>query len=373
MFVISPSHAQRNAIRLWRILKGFKGESRIYYALKANYARPLITALHKLNVGAEVMSVLEFELAIKCGIPTRRIIFTSPIKDDSCQKILNFRTPPLVVLDSWDEISWLGAASAHLKKRCPVAIRIDPLGPGDGKFGLSESEVVPLYKESYRDPNIVVVGLHFHLGTRTVHWKDYRESLSLTLALLKKLQSLSGSSVSLIDAGGGFPEEAEGLRLFSRIVAFLNNWKSRNTNSRLKFSVEPGRMLIANAGVFLSSVNHIKTLKGKKWIFTDIGINLLPDLKSARYEFTFLRSGGSAPLQRYYGIAGPLGMGHDKRRLSIEGVQVATGDILKVTNAGAYTLSLWAPFATGRPAVVVTYDGVHGRLIRQRDSLEQFL
>lgn len=371
LFIVSPNQARKNAVQALRTLAKFDGKSQLFYAMKANYSPPLIAAFKALGIGTEVMSLLELELAAKVGIPTSRIIFSSPIKNDACRRIFEFANPPYVLLDSLEEMLWMKAGSRQFSKSCSVILRFDPDGGSDRKFGLSENELIALYKEYYRDPHLAIRGIHFHLGTRTTRWEDFKDGLSLTLSLFKRLQTFAGSSISIVDVGGGFPEAQEGLKLLSRTVVSLNSWKSRHPHAHFDLFVEPGRMLVADAGTFLCTVNQIKTLKGKKWIFCDIGINLLPGLKSANYRFSVVRTRDDGPVETYYGIAGPLGMGHDMRVVKLRGPRVFAGDTLVVTNAGAYTSSLWEPFATGRPAVIVMSDDFRARLVRRRDSWEE--
>jgi diaminopimelate decarboxylase len=282
------------------------------------------------------------------------------------------------------------------------------------KFGITSSEVLEAFRRALRHPELLhVTGIHIHVGSQTPDVEPFAEAFKTMWEHLKTIHEESGHVLEHINLGGGIPvnylrdrSQADELPLGERemlgavleptdvLAAALQAARdSARTASAehllegLTILLEPGRSVIADAGVLLTTVRNIKRRPetGDVWLLTDAGFNLLLSMTTYKWYYHVVsatRADQSADTP--YKIAGPLcdsgdvyfdiergGRLPDYRKLPED---VRPGELLALLNTGAYTIAQMFPY-NGRPlpAVVLIREGGRAEVIRRRDTYEDLL
>ncbi|MGB4704703.1 MAG: diaminopimelate decarboxylase [Candidatus Saccharicenans sp.] len=344
-------------------------EVRIAYAMKANPHPRILKTLLKSGCWIDAVSPGEVETALKAGFPENKIIFTgTSISREDFERVL-MHTEVTVNIDAFEQIDLLAAACKKLRRKKPVrvSVRWNPgLGRGfcsktvtagsrspDGtpiKFGVEDGQVLPAFRKLKR-LGFVPVGLHQHLGSGWTE-EDFPVAVKAVDRMVKKAKELkqAGFRLEFLDFGGGFgPKYREDQRLFplAEYAACILD-KVEGSGLGLKaIVVEPGKYLLASAGVLLVRVEYLKKSYGNLFACVNAGTyNTVP--RPAIYE------------EAYHEIvnAGRVDSGN-KVRLTVAGHLCETGDvfgsersmpaprggdILAVLMAGAYCRSMASNF-----------------------------
>lgn len=344
-------------------------EMRIAYAMKANPHGRILKTLLKAGCWIDAVSPGEVEAALKAGFPENKIMFTgTSISRGDFEKVL--KHPEVTVnIDAVEQIDLLAAACKKLRRKKPVrvSVRWNPgLGRGfcsktvtagsrspDGtpiKFGVEDSQVLPAFRKLKR-LGFVPVGLHQHLGSGWTE-EDFPVAVKAVDRMVKKARELkrSGFRLEFLDFGGGFgPKYREDQRLFplAEYAAYILD-KVESSRLGLKaIVVEPGKYLLASAGVLLVRVEYLKKSYGNLFACVNAGTyNTVP--RPAIYE------------EAYHEIVNAGRVDSRKKvRLTVAGHLCETGDvlgsersmpaprggdILAVLMAGAYCRSMASSF-----------------------------
>jgi len=340
------------------------GASEIYYALKSCYHPPLLESIAGQNLGAEVLSDLEFDLAKAHGF-TKFIVNGMGREKSFFEKVL-VEKDVCIIVDSAQDIESLQSMAPTLSRPISLGFRfiIDlPSGSSyyqqdDHKLGnYFDSDLFRKFIDLCKQDHFVWNLMHTHITINELDETVYLEALSILRSYLESLNSQGISLPNYIDIGGGFevfdPRKAAVFtKLFTQITATFNA-----DFPEQKLIVEPGRYLSAYAGYTLGTVRDIKKLKNKYWIITDIGTNILIPIPNARY--TLLK-----PVATKQGISAGITDGITSPSNNIiTDVQLSAlpqiGDYICIGNTGAYT-DVYSTFWAYAPHQVVfkTSDGV---------------
>ncbi|MBP6909732.1 MAG: diaminopimelate decarboxylase [Candidatus Saccharicenans sp.] len=344
-------------------------EVKIGYAMKANYHPRLLKMLLKEGASIDAVSPAEVEKAIKAGFPENRIMFTgTSLSDKDFERVLAH--PGVTInIDAYEQIELLEAARKRRRIKSPVrvSVRWNPgLGRGfssktvtagerssDGtpiKFGVEDSRVIETFKK-LRALKFRPVGLHQHLGSGWTE-EDFPVAVKAVDRMIKKAKDLkqAGFDLEFLDFGGGFgPKYSPEQRLFplKEYAAYIVD-KVENSRLGLKaIIVEPGKYLVAEAGVLLVKVEYLKRNYGNLFACVNAGTyNTVP--RPAIYE------------EAYHEIVNASRInGGKKDRITVAGHLCETGDvfgverlmpcpergqILAVLMAGAYCRSMASNF-----------------------------
>jgi diaminopimelate decarboxylase len=282
------------------------------------------------------------------------------------------------------------------------------------KFGITSAEVPEAFRRALRHPELLHVGgIHIHVGSQTPDVEPFAAAFKTMWEHLKAVHEETGHALEHINIGGGIPvnylrdrtqaeELPEGERdmlgaelepsdvLSAALRAARDSARTADAEhllERLTVLLEPGRSVIADAGVLLTRVRNIKQRPetGDVWLLTDAGFNLLLSMTTYKWYYQVISASraDAAPDARYK-IAGPLcdsgdvyfdiereGRLPDYRRLPAD---VRPGELLALLNTGAYTIAQMFPY-NGRPlpAVAMVREGGRVETIRRRDSYEDLL
>ena len=361
------------------------------YSLKANPNVSIVRALAAEGIGAEVCSLCELEAALLAGVDPSRILFVGPAK--SPVEIARAVAVGVcaVAAESVEEIALLGEAACRAGRVQPVALRINPSFEGRGarlamsgratQFGIDRAEMARAAHAVAGHASLRLEGLHVYMGTRILEADRIVENTLNVLGLAEELEALAGGPLGLVDVGGGFgvpyaAEEPEldlarlGRELAPRIAAWRRGRPSR-------VMVELGRYLVAEAGVFVTSVLYAKTTRGKRFAVCDGGANCHA---AAGQAASFRRGFPVAPVRprpgpaRPWQVTGPLCTPTDVVAQDAPMPDPRPGDLLRIDRSGAYgpTASPTAFLSFGAPAEAML-DGPFLTVIRERQDVADML
>jgi diaminopimelate decarboxylase len=365
-------------------------ETTIAYASKAYLSKALISILKSEDMALDVVSGTELEFALQAGFPADMIYFHGNNKStEELQQALRCRVGRIVV-DNLDELEKLVEIADNMRRLPDILLRVTPgvdphthahitTGKLDSKFGLPLFMASSAVARAMKAPSLNLVGFHFHIGSQVFDLTPYEEAIDIVFDFAATMNAQFGFELEELDIGGGFavsyllghnpPTISEYANaIVSHFVA-----KSRELKlGKPQLTVEPGRGIIAQAGVALYRIGAIKDLPGiRHYVSVDGGMadNIRPALYQAQYDAVVANKLISKE-EVEVTIAGRYCESGDILVKDINLPQVTTGDIVAIPACGAYCLPMASNYNMAlKPAVVMVKDG-QARLVRRRESLE---
>jgi diaminopimelate decarboxylase len=352
----------------------------VHYAVKANAGRSVLEALREMGAGAECASAGEVNRALDAGYDPADIHYTAvnPPSQD-LDYVLDAAPDATFVVGATDTIERLAAREFDGR----LAVRVHPkVGAGhsedvatgaDAKFGIPFDRA----GDALRDASargFDVVGIHAHVGSGMLDDADveaHREVVERLAAVARE----APADLAFVDVGGGFgiPYHPDEDPLDLHAVAETTRDVLDDVDADLV--VEPGRLLVADAGVLLTDVNTVKPTDGPMLAGVDAGMTTLlrPALYDAYHEVRSLARDASDRPERSVTVVGPICESTDVLAETRRLPRPERGDLLAVGNAGAYGIEMASQYnSRPRPAVVAVADDDR-RLARERDSLSDFI
>ncbi|HLL74031.1 MAG TPA: diaminopimelate decarboxylase [Pyrinomonadaceae bacterium] len=425
LYVFSEPRIRANVARLRRAAASVDRTVKFCYASKANSNMAVLKAVRDAGIDIEVNSGGELFKALRAGFRPEQIIFNGTSKTDEELDESVGAGIYAVNVDSVYEIELVEAAARRTGKRANVTLRLVPeIGTRShiglqtalltSKFGITHSEVQDAFRRALRNPDLLnVAGIHIHVGSQTPDVEPFAEAFRTMWEHLVTLHRETGHTLSHINLGGGIPvnylrgaSQADQLPAHERemLAAELDpadvltaamkvardsarDAQAEHLFDRVTILLEPGRSVIADAGLVLTTVRNIKRRPetGDVWLLTDAGFNLLLSMTSYKWYYHLVSaSRADAPHAAGYKVAGPLCDSGDVY-FDIEGggrlpdyrllpADVRPGELLALLNSGAYSLAQSFPY-NGRPLPAAVMTRGEGRvdLVRRRDTYEDLL
>ncbi|MFN3505390.1 MAG: diaminopimelate decarboxylase [Caldimicrobium sp.] len=352
------------------------------YSVKANSNLAILALLRKERVGADVVSGGELQRALKAGISPQKIVFSGVGKT---QEEIEFALRVGILMfnvESAEELDLLGERARALKIKAPFAIRVNPnvdpkthpyisTGLRKNKFGIPEEEVISLYLKAKENPYLLPIGLDAHIGSQLTQVSPFVEAVRRLKLLWKELIDL-GLDIKYLDLGGGLgivyeteepplPDEYS-----SAIVKELKDLP-------ITLILEPGRVIVGNAGILITKVLYTKSNKEKNFVIVDAGMNDLmrPALYQAYHKVIPLEDKEEEEI--IADIVGPICESGDFLAKDRKIPKVKRGDYLVVMSAGAYGFVMSSNYNSRPRAAEVLVDGEQVFLIRRRETIEDLL
>lgn len=389
LYVYSETALRENYQRIDRAFQ--KHPHIICFALKANSNPVLLNNLAGLGAGADVVSGGELRLALDAGIPPEKIVFAGVGKrDEEIVTALQAGIKGLNV-ESEMELEVIDELAGKTGRQAPVSLRINPnidihghpyisTGRHHDKFGIAIDSVRRLLSNFLRFKNCKLVGLHAHLGSQVTEIVPFVELGKIMKNLAKEALS-NGHTLRYLDIGGGIGVD------YKKTIEMRTDSKGEDDFAvdpelvagellaslgvlDLQLVIEPGRALLANAGVLLTQVLYKKDTAGKKFIVVDAGMSDLirPSLYQAYHAIVPVELRNSETV--IADIVGPICESGDFLARDRELPSVERGNVLAVLTAGAYGFSLSSNYnARPRPAEILI-SGKDYRVIRERQKIE---
>lgn len=357
------------------------GDPLVAYAIKANPNAAVLALIAAGGLGADVVSIGEYRRAVAAGIAPQHIVFSGvgktadEIGEALAGGVLQFNA------ESIEELNMLSAVAAATGQTAPVALRINPdvaasthakitTGTADNKFGIPAGETVAAGRAARALPNIELVGLAVHIGSQITSLDPMRTAFERLGQLISALRA-DGANVRTADLGGGlgviYDQAAQAPPLpqqFGDMVrAVTAGW-----DARLIF--EPGRLIVANAGVLLSRVVRIKAGIGAPWVIVDAAMNDLmrPSLYEAYHAIEAVAPRGARMVAN---VAGPICETGDTFALARDMDRIEAGDLVVFRSAGAYGATMSSSYNSRPLPPEVLVDGDRWAIVRRRVTIDE--
>ncbi|MFJ2365042.1 diaminopimelate decarboxylase [Pseudomonas sp. NPDC087697] len=351
----------------------------ICFAVKANSNLGVLNVLARLGAGFDIVSRGELERVLAAGGQPDKIVFSGVGKTrDDMRRALEVGVHCFNV-ESTDELERLQVVAAELGVRAPISLRVNPdvdagthpyisTGLKENKFGIAIADAEDVYIRAAQLPNLDVVGVDCHIGSQLTTLAPFIDALDRLLALIDRLSDC-GIYLRHIDLGGGlgvrYRDEEPPLA-----ADYIKAVRERIDGRDLALVFEPGRFIVANAGVLLTQVEYLKHTEHKDFAIVDAAMNDLirPALYQAWMDVTAVRP--RATPARAYDIVGPICETGDflakDRQLALE-----EGDLLAVHSAGAYGFVMSSNYNTRGRTAEVLVDGDQAFEVRRRETVAE--
>jgi diaminopimelate decarboxylase len=349
----------------------------VCFAVKANSNLAVLNILARLGAGFDIVSGGELERVLAAGGDPAKVIFSGLGKTElEIEQALKAGIFCFNV-ESAPELSRINAVAQRLHLQAMISVRVNPdvdagthpyisTGLKENKFGLASAQAIEVYREAAALPGTRVVGIDCHIGSQLTSLEPFLDAIDRLLALVDQLRA-ENIHLSHFDIGGGLgvtygeenpPQPAD-------LIAAV---KSRLADRDMTLIVEPGRSIAANAGIFVTRVEYVKSTAHKNFAIVDGAMNdlLRPALYNAWQEIISVRKTGAATAT--YDVVGPVCESADFLGKDRE-LQLAAGDLLAVRTAGAYGFVMSSNYNSRPRAPEVMVDGSKLHLVRQRESL----
>lgn len=360
--------------------------SLIAYAVKANSNLAVVSALGQLGAGADVVSLGELKRALAAGIPPERIVFSGVGKTRAELEAALDAGIYEINIESAPELELLAQIAAEKKTRATIAIRVNPdvdalthakisTGKSENKFGVPMSDVPALAERAREWPQIDLAGLAVHIGSQITDLSPLEDAFTRIRALANSLRA-AGHSIRRIDLGGGLgvpyvtgnqppPDPAAYGAMVRRIFAGLD----------VQMIFEPGRLIVANAGILVARVIRVKRGSTRDFVILDAAMNDLirPALYDAHHDVVPVREPErNAPWARA-DVVGPVCETGDTLASGRDLPPLSEGDLVAILSAGAYGAAQASEYNT-RPLVPeVMVKGTDYAIVRDRPRYEDIL
>ncbi|WP_429085140.1 diaminopimelate decarboxylase [Aeromonas veronii] len=350
----------------------------ICYAVKANSNLALLNLLARLGSGFDIVSGGELSRVLAAGGDPAKVVFSGVAKSEAEMRLALDKEILCFNLESEAELERLNRVAGSMGKKARVSVRVNPdidagthpyisTGLKQNKFGIPIELAPAIYRKAAAMANIEIVGVDCHIGSQLTELNPFMEAADKLLRLIDGLAA-EGIHIHHLDVGGGLGVNY-GSEQPPHPTEYAEALKQKLAGRDLTLLFEPGRAIVANAGVLLTRVEYLKPGETRNFALIDAGMNdmLRPSLYGAWMNIIEVDSrAGHAPA--IYDVVGPVCETGDflgkERTLAI-----AEGSLLAVRSAGAYGFTMSSNYNTRPRAAEVLVDGAEAHLIRERERL----
>jgi diaminopimelate decarboxylase len=356
----------------------------VCYSMKANSNGSVIRTFTNLGGGVDIVSGGELARALAAGAPPKKIVYSGvgkkvwEIEEALRRGILMFN------VESREELETIDAVAGRMRKRAPISIRVNPdvdpkthpyisTGLKKNKFGIHIRQALKDYEWAARRRNIEVVGVDCHIGSQLTDISPFLDAAGRVRGLVETLTA-KGMSIRLVDIGGGL-----GIKYNDELPPHPKEYANAIVNAFRGLDVtlvlEPGRVLVGNAGVLVTEVLYTKPIpspdgKGKKYFFiVDAAMNDLarPSLYGSYHAILPV---GKSPRGRVTAdVVGPICESGDFLAKDRTLPPYKAGDLLAVMSAGAYGFSMSSNYNSRPKAAEVMVSGDRCEVVRERETI----
>ena len=356
----------------------------ICYAMKAASNQAILKTLGNLGAGMDVVSGGEYRRAIAAGIPPEKVVFSGVGKTLEEITLALQKGIRQFNVESDSELAQISEIASSMGKIAPIAIRINPdvdaqthekiaTGKAENKFGIPLSRAREVYSKASKMPGISVVGIDLHIGSQLTDLKPFEEAYQ-KLADLTQILRQDGHKIKRLDLGGGLgipyeknksapPLPVEYGKMVRKVLGHLE----------CEIEIEPGRLIVGNAGILVSSVLGIKNGDNRNFLILDAAMNDLirPAMYDAYHDIIPVKQPSSD--EAVYDVVGPVcetGDTFAKKRTMPE---LSENDLVAFRSAGAYGAVMSSEYNT-RPLIPeVMVNKNEFSIIRKRPSYEEII
>ncbi|HVK73957.1 MAG TPA: diaminopimelate decarboxylase [Kofleriaceae bacterium] len=377
-YVYSAGAIREQYERLTAALAGVS--FRVHFSVKANSNLAVLALLRELGAGVDIVSGGELRRALAAGMAGPDVVFSgvgktaAEMREALAAGVLFFN------VESEGELRALEAVAAELGTVAPVALRVNPevdvetphaytrTGGKGHKFGIPYDEVRQVARLALASPHLSLVGLDLHIGSQLSSMEPYEQGIAKVELLLRDIRADGAPDLAYLDIGGGLAvvyddEPPTDIEAFGRTVRGVAE------RTGLRIVVEPGRFLVANAGVLLTRVLYTKRSGGKDYMIVDAGMTEL--IRPSHYD-AYHRVAAVTPTgqRRTVDVVGPVCESGDFLALAREMDAVEPGGLVVVHSAGAYGMVMASNYNSRPRPCEVLVDGDRWAVVRERETFD---
>ncbi|MFH1762403.1 MAG: diaminopimelate decarboxylase [bacterium] len=368
-------------------------KTKIVFASKALSNIAILRIIGQEGLGADVASGGELFTALKAGIKKDMIYFHGNNKPEKELEETISKGNSKIVVDNFNEIEIIKKICNRLRRKTSVLVRINPgieahthefiqTGKIDSKFGIAKEEVIDAVKQIIKSKRIEFLGLHAHIGSQIFETRPFAAEAEVLFGLAAEIQKETGKETKELNIGGGIgvaylPDDNP-----PNITQYANLIISTVKQQCIKYGLnepwiilEPGRSIVANAGITLYKVGPIKDIKNvRKYVMVDGGMsdNPRPILYDAKYDFVIANK-ARLPKNYKVTIAGRFCESGDVLGRDIMVQKAQTNDIMAVMCTGAYNYSMSSNYnRVLRPAMVLA-NNKKAKIIIKRETYQDLV
>ncbi|WP_309086243.1 diaminopimelate decarboxylase [Chelativorans sp.] len=358
----------------------------VCYAMKANSNQAVLKTLGSLGAGADVVSEGELRRALAAGIPADKILFSGVGKT---AREMDFALSARILcfnVESLPELELLSARAEALGIEAPVSLRINPdvdarthkkisTGKAENKFGIPWKDARAAYARAAKLPGLRVTGIDMHIGSQITELEPFDRAFALLTELTETLRA-DGHAVEHVDLGGGlgvpYREDNEPPPLphaYAEIV------RRHVTRLGLKVIFEPGRLIVANAGILVSEILYVKEGEAKNFLIVDAAMNDLirPTLYDAYHAIRPVREPGPDAPRMKVDVVGPVCETGDFLAQDRDLPAMRAGALIAVATAGAYGAVQASTYNSRLLVPEVLVNGERFHIVRPRPTYEELI
>ena len=356
----------------------------ICYAMKAASNQAILKTLGNLGAGMDVVSGGEYRRALSAGIPPEKVVFSGVGKtlEEITLALKNGIRQFNVESDS--ELEQISSIASSMDKIAPIAVRINPdvdaqthekiaTGKAENKFGIPLSRAREVYSKASQMPGINIVGIDLHIGSQLTDLKPFKKAYQ-KLADLTQVLRQDGHKIKRLDLGGGLgipyeknksapPLPVEYGKMVKEVLGHLD----------CEIEIEPGRLIVGNAGILVSSVLGVKIGDNRNFLILDAAMNDLirPAMYDAYHDIIPVRQPSSP--EAVYDVVGPVCETGDTFAKKRTMPKLSESDLVAFRSAGAYGAVMSSEYNT-RPLIPeVMVNKNEFSIIRKRPSYEEII
>lgn len=355
----------------------------VCYAVKANSNLAILKLLADAGAGFDIVSAGELFRVLKAGADPARVIFSGVGKSEKELEYAIECGIKAFNCESVPELMLLNSLAARWRVRPTVALRVNPdveasthpyisTGLRKHKFGIDIVEAESIYQRAGEYPNLNMEGVSCHIGSQIVEIEPMLDVFDKMIALVERLRA-RGLHIRTLDLGGGLGVRYKPEDKAPCIDEFISAMRAKVIGHDLEILIEPGRSIVAEAGVLLTRVLYRKTNGDREFVIVDAAMNDLirPALYHAHHEIIPLRETQAGTITA--DVVGPVCESGDFLARGREVVNAMPGDLLAICTAGAYSFVAASNYnARPRPPEILV-EGATFRVIRERETFEDLI
>jgi diaminopimelate decarboxylase len=358
----------------------------VCYAMKANSNQAVIKTLATLGAGMDVVSGGELKRALAAGVPGERIMFSGVGKTEAEHAAALEAGVFCINVESEPEVAQLSRIAASMGRTAHVSFRVNPdvdarthakisTGKKGDKFGIPISTAREAYARAAKLPGIHIAGVDMHIGSQIIDLQPFDDAYALLAEFVGTLRA-DGHNIDHVDVGGGLgipyrddneppPEPLRYAEVVKRRLAGLGT----------RIILEPGRMMVGNAGILVTRVIYVKETDGHTFVIVDGAMNDLirPTLYEAHHEIRpVIQPQPGAPKPKV-DVVGPICESGDYLALGRKLPEARPGDLLAVMTAGAYGAVQGSTYNTRALSPEVLVKGADYAVVRPRLDVDAII
>lgn len=356
-------------------------DATICYAMKANGNVAVLRTLAEMGAGADVVSGGEMERALAAGVPASKIVFSGVGKTNAELAAAIDAEIMQINVESEPELKALSTVASSRGKEINVSIRVNPdvdarthekitTGKSENKFGIDIDRARDVCATAAKLPGIRIVGVAMHIGSQLRDLEPYRKAYGNGVSLIHRLRE-DGHAIDRIDLGGGlgipYFEDGEGDDLPSP-AEYGAMVKDVIGDLDCRVILEPGRVIMGNAGVLVTQVIYVKEGPTRRFLIVDAAMNdlLRPSLYSAHHAIEPVLQPASGSVYEAVDVVGPICESGDTFAKDRMLPPVNAGELIAFRSAGAYGAVMASSYNARPLAPEVMVNGGEYAVVRRR-------